>query len=544
MEMKYFIIIVLLQFSIFSLYSRDDYGYGILINNKTKVYKTYSRLSSEEVLEKLNNNEIKPIKNNSSQGLSNAYFWLTFRNIQREKGENFILELNSPHIDTAALYLFKNGKTTLIAEIGDQIPFSKRPIFHPKLLFPLPNIDSAGQYLLLIDKQGGSANFPLYLWEKNSFEYHNSREILLWYVFIGAFLFFTTISILLAFIFKKPVFYYYSFFVFIILCYNFITAGFSFAFIYPENIWLNDQLRFLILPVFGLSFTLFTKNYFEVNRAFPKIEIGSRLLVFIFILLTYLGLFSNPYTKQFSILLISVLYFSLVLASIWSIIVIYNVWERLKDRAILFLVAFSGNISVLIFNLFTEYGLVEKSIIRFNPIFIANIQEIVVMTVGMYFYINKVKEERNDLRIEKDQRSEKEIQIKEQIQKFFSRNTYNSNFFPNKEENKLKFPYLLKDKSTINLYEVLYIESMDHYLTLYLMDRIILERKSIKNFFESIDIENFVQVHKSFVVNKDFIKSVEANKIILSNNQAVPLSRTYKAKFPWQDYLKIIQKGF
>jgi DNA-binding LytR/AlgR family response regulator len=85
---------------------------------------------------------------------------------------------------------------------------------------------------------------------------------------------------------------------------------------------------------------------------------------------------------------------------------------------------------------------------------------------------------------------------------------------------------------------------MDHYLTLYLMDRKILERKSIKEFFESIDIENFVQVHKSFVVNKDFIKSVGANKIILSNNQAVPLSRTYKAKFPWQDYLKIIQKGF
>ena len=82
--------------------------------------------------------------------------------------------------------------------------------------------DKKGDYLLKIDKQGGSANFPLYLWDKESFEYHNTKEMLLWYVFMGSLVFFTLLSILTAFLLKNKLFRYYSFFIFIILCYNFI----------------------------------------------------------------------------------------------------------------------------------------------------------------------------------------------------------------------------------------------------------------------------------------------------------------------------------
>lgn len=536
--MKYFIIIgILFHCSIFSLLSQSNYDNGVLINNKTQVYKTFSRLNSEQFLEKLNNKELKPIKNKASQGLSNAYFWITFSFNQKEKGKNYLLELNSPHIDTAALFLVKNGESTLIAEIGDQIPFSRRQIFHPKILFLFPHIDSSGEYLLLVDKQGGSANFPLYIWEVNRFEYYNSVEMLLWYIFMGALIFFTILSLLFAFIFKKQVFYFYSLFVFVILCYNFITSGFSFAFIYPENTWLNDKLRFLILPAFGISFLLFTKHYFEINRGFPKIENFFRILIFTFIILTFLGLIPNDYIGQHSFILVEILYASLVISSIWIGVVIYNVWGRLKNRAILFLLAFSGNIFVLFYNLLIEFGFIEKSLIRFNPIFIANIQEIILMTFGMYVYIKKIIGERNELRGEKNLLNERDVQIKEQIRQFFSKNTFTSTFLPNEEGGKVKYPYVLRDNSYINLKEVLYIESMDHYLTFYFMDRKVLERKSIKEFLEFIDSDIFIQVHKSFIVNLDYIKNIEANKIILSTGLNIPLSRTYKASFT-EKYLK------
>ena len=105
--MKYFILI-LFQFSILSLYSQDTNDHGVLINDRTKVYKTFSHLSASEVLEKLNNGEIKPVKSKASQGLSNAYYWLSFQINKKDKIEDYLLELNSPHIDTAALYCIKN----------------------------------------------------------------------------------------------------------------------------------------------------------------------------------------------------------------------------------------------------------------------------------------------------------------------------------------------------------------------------------------------------------------------------------------------------
>jgi DNA-binding LytR/AlgR family response regulator len=91
-------------------------------------------------------------------------------------------------------------------------------------------------------------------------------------------------------------------------------------------------------------------------------------------------------------------------------------------------------------------------------------------------------------------------------------------------------PYLLKDKTMIDLSKVLFIEAMDHYLIFHFSDKKVMDRKSIKEFITSTPGENFVQIHKSYIVNKFFISTIEANRIILENGQILPLSRTYKTK--------------
>jgi len=530
--MKFFISLLLLNFSFLSLLAQGDFKYGININDKTKVFVTAAQMSSEEVLHAIHKNKLKQIKNKVSHGLTTEYFWVIF-NISDINNENqsHLIELNNPHIDTAALYLIKDGKTILIAEIGDRIPFTKRPIIHPKLLFLLPVGDSNGEYLLKIDKQGGSANFPLYLWKKDSFEYHNTKEMLLWYAFMGSFVFFFILSAIASKIINNPLFKYYSAFVFIVLSYNFITAGFSFAFIYPNNTWLNDALRFLILPLFGFSYVNFTRYYFDVNRAFPLLDIYANIINTIFIVLTFLGVIFTGTLQKYAIPVVSILYINLISAVLWSLVIIFWVWARLKYRSILFLCAFSGNIFVLIFNVLTEFGLVEKTLFRFNPIFIANFQEVAVMSIGMIFYLSRIQKERKNLIAEKDQMTENEIQLREELKQFMSQKKLNDVFLTSKEEGLSKFSYVLKDKTVINLSEVVFIESMDHNLTYHFKNRKVIERKTIKEFLEKVTNENFIQVHKSFVVNKEYIVAIESNKISMTNGIIVPFSRTFKARF-------------
>ena len=530
--MKFFISLLLLNFSFFFLLAQGDFHYGININDKTKVFVTAAQMSSEEVLHAIHKNKLKQIKNKVSHGLTTDYFWVTF-NISDINNENqsHLIELNSPHIDTAALYLIKEGKTILIAEIGDRIPFTKRPIIHPKLLFPLPAGDKNGEYLLKVDKQGGSANFPLYLWKKDSFEYHNTKEMLLWYAFMGSFVFFFILSVISSKVINIQLFKYYSLFVLVVLCYNFITSGFSFAFIYPNNIWLNDALRFLILPLFGFSYVNFTRYYFDLNRAFPLLDIYANIINTVFIILTFLGMIFMNTLQKYAIPVVSILYINLIASVIWSLVIIFWVWARLKYRSILFLCAFSGNIFVLIFNVLTEFGLVEKTLFRFNPIFIANFQEVAVMSVGMIFYLSRIQKERKNLKAERDKITESEIQLREQLKLFMSQKKFNDLFLTNKEEGFSQYSYVLKDKTVINLAEVIFIESMDHNLTYHFKNRKITERQTIKEFLEKVTNENFIQVHKSFIVNKEYIVTIEYNKISMTNGIIVPFSRTFKARF-------------
>jgi hypothetical protein len=530
--MKFFIYLLLFNFSFFSLLAQGGFQYGVNINDKTSVFVTPAKISSEEVLLVIRKKNIKQINSKVSHGLTTDYFWVTF-NISDiiNKNKSHIIELNSPHIDSAALYLVKEGKTKLIAEIGDKIPFTKRPIIHPKLLFPLPEGVENGEYLLKIDKQGGSANFPLYLWEKDSFEYHNTKEMLLWYAFMGSFVFFFILSAIASKLLNNQLFKYYSLFVFVVLCYNFITSGFSFAFIYPNNIWLNDALRFLILPLFGFSYVSFTRYYFDVNRAFPLIGIYGNVINSVFVILTFLGIVFMGTLQKYAIPVVSILYINLIASVIWSLVIIFWVWARLKYRTILFLCAFSGNILVLIFNVLTEFGLVEKTLFRFNPIFIANFQEVAVMSIGVIFYLSKIQKERKNLKAERDQITENETQLREQLKQFMAQKKLNDIFVTNKEEVLSQYSYVLKDKTVINLSEVIFIESMDHNLTYHFKNRKITERKTIKEFLEKVTNENFIQVHKSFIVNKEYIVTIESNKISMAYGIIVPFSRTFKAKF-------------
>jgi len=52
--MKFFISLLLLNFSFLSLLAQGDFKYGININDKTKVFVTTAQMSSEEVLQAIN----------------------------------------------------------------------------------------------------------------------------------------------------------------------------------------------------------------------------------------------------------------------------------------------------------------------------------------------------------------------------------------------------------------------------------------------------------------------------------------------------------
>ena len=87
--------------------------------------------------------------------------------------------------------------------------------------------------------------------------------------------------------------------------------------------------------------------------------------------------------------------------------------------------------------------------------------------------------------------------------------------------------FIILDGRTIDTIDILYIQAEGAYCRIYLhySDTIIsIYLKDLLNKLNSF----FIRVHRSYIVNIRYIKDIQKNKIILSNEKVIPISPTYK----------------
>ena len=95
----------------------------------------------------------------------------------------------------------------------------------------------------------------------------------------------------------------------------------------------------------------------------------------------------------------------------------------------------------------------------------------------------------------------------------------------------IKNHIVLKDKTKIYISDLLYIKAEDHYLNVVLNEN---KNHFVRGKLNQIKEElppNFIQCHRSYIVNSNFIKQINSTSITLINKKNIPLSRSYKNKF-------------
>ncbi|WP_296319063.1 two-component regulator propeller domain-containing protein [Winogradskyella sp.] len=87
---------------------------------------------------------------------------------------------------------------------------------------------------------------------------------------------------------------------------------------------------------------------------------------------------------------------------------------------------------------------------------------------------------------------------------------------------------ILNNKSKIYLDQLVYIKSDGNYLEFITEGKTIIDRNKLKDVLEELP-PNFVRVHRSYVVNKNHIKSQNSTSVVLHPNFEIPISRTFKS---------------
>ncbi|EDP72828.1 hypothetical protein FBALC1_17042 [Flavobacteriales bacterium ALC-1] len=86
---------------------------------------------------------------------------------------------------------------------------------------------------------------------------------------------------------------------------------------------------------------------------------------------------------------------------------------------------------------------------------------------------------------------------------------------------------ILNNKSKVYLKELKYIKSDGNYLEFVTDEKRIIDRNKIKVILEQLP-PNFVKVHRSYIINKNYVSAVNRSNVILQTNIDIPLSRTFK----------------
>lgn len=76
---------------------------------------------------------------------------------------------------------------------------------------------------------------------------------------------------------------------------------------------------------------------------------------------------------------------------------------------------------------------------------------------------------------------------------------------------------------------ILFVEGMENYISIQTADNKLVAHSKLSAFIEKLPPRNFVQIHKSFVVNIDKVTSLEGNQLGIGSYK-LPVSRNYSAQ--------------
>lgn len=88
--------------------------------------------------------------------------------------------------------------------------------------------------------------------------------------------------------------------------------------------------------------------------------------------------------------------------------------------------------------------------------------------------------------------------------------------------------FVKSDKKLIklNFDAINYIEAYGNYIKIH-TDKMTLVSETLSNFLEKLP-ENFVRIHKSFIINFDQLKLIDGNRITLISDSKLPIGKSYR----------------
>jgi two-component system, LytTR family, response regulator len=95
----------------------------------------------------------------------------------------------------------------------------------------------------------------------------------------------------------------------------------------------------------------------------------------------------------------------------------------------------------------------------------------------------------------------------------------------------------------ISLHDILYVNGCDHYIEVHLIGQKIITYLTLNEIQEKLPVEGFTRIHKSHIINHEFIHSLEPGQVKLREGTVLPIGPAYRQSLKQKlDNFSIVSK--
>jgi signal transduction histidine kinase len=219
-------------------------------------------------------NDFLPFSNNqTSFSFKNKSAWLQVKITELNHADSlFYFMIRNPHINYLRVWFMKGD--SLVKEFpltGDRIKFSRRFIYHPDFVFPLPK-ENINEYsiILVADKRNELLTIPIHFLTEDGFLSYNRKKNLLAGLVGGLSIFLFCFNLFLFFQMRERLYVFYGLYILMGLFYIFSDYGYSFMYLFPSNPLPADYMRPISICLATPLYLLFSLELLCIRKTLPQ----------------------------------------------------------------------------------------------------------------------------------------------------------------------------------------------------------------------------------------------------------------------------------
>jgi len=84
------------------------------------------------------------------------------------------------------------------------------------------------------------------------------------------------------------------------------------------------------------------------------------------------------------------------------------------------------------------------------------------------------------------------------------------------------------EQTKVKLHDILYLEALKDYTKIVTSNKRHCVLSNIGTLLKDENFNSFIRIHRSYAVQKQYIKKILTNEVLLNNDISIPIGRSYK----------------